>query len=241
MFVAALALAGCAGSLHRTSPSLAAESAAIRRVGLLPPLVTVYQEQVRVTAVQELVRREDWTHQAGDNLQRAFADELASARQSLVAIDGEEREVGELADLFSAVDRSVRRHAYGEMDEEFPERAASFDYSLGSAAELMERQRVDAVWIVAGANLVPTTGAHARDAIDVVLAVVAALGRAPAMTTVLEKLELRAALVARNGDVLFFCRLRAGDVASSGDLRGIEYARSVVRKVLDEYREATAP
>lgn len=236
-----IALAGCIGPLHRTSPRLGAESGAIRRVGLLPPLVTVYQEQVRVTAVQELVRREDWTHQAAENLQRAFADELASARQSLAAIDGEERELGELADLFSAVDRSVRRHAYGEMDEEFSERAASFDYSLGSAAELMERQKVDAVWIVAGANLVPTTGAQARDAIDVLLAVVAGLGRAPAMTTILEKLDLRAALVGRNGDVLFFCRLHAGDVASSGDLRQPEFARSVVRAVLDEYRKATAP
>jgi hypothetical protein len=216
-------------------------SAAIQRVGLLPPLVTVYQEQVRVTAVQELVRREDWTHQAAENLQRAFADELASAHQAAAAIAGEEREIGELADLFGAFDLSVRRHAYGEMDEEFPERAGSFDYSLGSAAELMERQRIDAVWIVAGANLVPTTGAQASDAIDVLLAVVAALGRAPAMTTVLEKLELRAALVARNGDVLFFCRLRAGDVASSGDLRQPEYARSVVRRVLAEYQTATAP
>ena len=238
--VASLAATACVSTSFRTSPTLTASAGAIERVGLLPPLVTLYQEQVSGLA-PELVRNEQWTRQAADNLRLAFAEELSAAHASPVEIDGEDPEIADVLDLFGAVDKSVVRHAYGGADEDFPEESASIDYSLGSIDGLARRQSVDAVWIIAGTELVPTAGAQARDAIEVLLAIAAAVGHAPAFTMLLDKLDLRAALVGRDGGILFFCRIGAGSVGvgSDGDLRSAAFARSVVRSVLGQYARAT--
>jgi hypothetical protein len=260
LLVVSIAGAGCVSPLYRTNAAWPAAKGAIRRVALLPPLVTLYEEQVQYT-LQVLVPMDDWSRAAAGNLRDAFRAELPAAQLALSEIQGEEPEIGDMEDLFSAVDLSIRRHVYGEMDEEFPERARALDYSLGSAAGLMDRQGIDAVWIVAGTNLVPTVGAQVRDAIDLLMEIAAALGGRATLSTRLEKLDFRAALVGKDGDILFFCVIHGLDVPSAEpaaragevrtrevrtgevrrDLRDPEFARRVVRKVLAEYEKASAP
>ena len=244
-----MAGAGCVSPPYRTNPAWPTAEGSIRHVALLPPLVTVYEEQVRYT-LQELVPKDDWTRAAAESLRDAFRAELPTVRLTFSEIEGGEAEIGDMEDLFSAVDVSIRRHVFGEMDEEFPARVRSFDYSLGSAASLMERHELDAVWIVAGANLVPTLGAQVRDAIELFMEIAAALGGRASLSTRLEKLDLRAALVGKDGSILFFCVIHAGDVPGAEpasrkgelqhDLRDPAFARRVVHELLAEYEKAAA-
>jgi hypothetical protein len=240
LLAAACLLAGCAATPYRTSASWSARKPEIRRVAVLPPLVTLYEEQAR-QLMPFLVKSDEWSATACENLRGAFEEELAAEGATVSRIQGEEKELDDLADLFSVVDLSIRRHVYGESQEEFAERSRAVDYSLGSCAEWMERQQIDAFWILGGSNLVPTSGARARDAFDNAMVLLAALGRAPTMSTVLQKLDLRAALVARDGSILFFTRIRNADVHGEepgtpavGDLRDPGYAQRVVREILAE-------
>lgn len=218
---------------------------AIRRVGLLPPLVALYEEEVE-WLLPALVPHEDWSRAAAESLEAAFAHELPAVQLERVELEDEDPLIADLADLYAAVDFSVRRHVYGEFDEGFEERG--LDYSLGSMAGWMERQGLDAVWIIAGTNLVPTGAAQVRDAVDTLLAVAGAAGGGGGASYVLHKLDLRAALIDREGRLLFFCLLHAGDIPREEqveprmpyavDLRDPTFARRAVRQVLAEYSEA---
>jgi hypothetical protein len=211
-------VAGCSTPSWRAHAELPARRAAIRTVGVLPSLLTVYQEQAEFEygfTVNRLVRHDDWTRAAAAALEKAFRDDSAAVGWTVATLGveaGERTEPDELADLFSVVDLSITRHVYGDFDENFPDHARTFDYSLGPAQEWMERQHVDAVWIVTGFVLLPTAGAQVNDAVQVLMAIVAAAGRAPGVTAILPKLDVRAALVAADGTILLYTRIGESDV-----------------------------
>jgi hypothetical protein len=226
----------------------------------------MYEEQARF----KLVPHDEWSREATEAVRKAFLDETAAVRMPLKVINGEDRELDDMLDLFSAVDFSIRRHVYSRGfgsvgDEPFPEKAPSFDYSLGPAREMMERHRVDAVWIVTGFNLLPTAGAKLGDAVTVLLSILSGLGGAPVPALVLIKVELRAALVDKEGTILFYCKLNEEDLppaaqnpgqfnisegantsraAEEGplekDIRNPKTARQYIRALLSEYRKAVA-
>lgn len=222
--------AGCASAQsYRTPLELPQRKAAIRNVGLLPPMIKVFEEQVRFN----LVLHDDWSREATESLRKAFVDEMAADRLPLTVISGESHEVNDMADLFKAVDFSIGRHAYDNAwKETFPEKVRSFDYSLGPAREMMEQHQVDAVWIVTGYNLLPTLGAQWTDAFNILLAI------NPYSTgpLVLTKVEFRAALVNKSGTILFYYK----EWPFPGDLRDPNFARPLVRELLSEYRNAVA-
>lgn len=262
--LAAAAAAGCASPLYRTHPDLSAGKSTTGRMGLLPPTIAMYEEQYRF----KLVPREEWSRQATDAVRKAFVEEMTAAGIPVAAIDGEDRELAEIAGLYAAVDFSIARHVYeNALHEAFPAKARAFDYSVGPAAEAMERHRVDAFWIVTGTNLLPTVGTRIADVVDVLMAIAGGLGGAPTFSSVLMKLDFRAALVDRNGTILFFCKLGPADLwqapgshdsadvsAAAGsagpaekegfvreDLRAPGIARRYVRALISEFRKATAP
>jgi hypothetical protein len=165
-----------------------------------------------------------------------------------------------MADLFKAVEFSIGRHAYDTaFRETFPEKAQSFDYSLGPAREMMEEHQVDAVWMVSGYNLLPTVGAQLTDMTEILLALVTSYGGGHA-PRILTKVEFRAALVDKNGLILFYYKdwpsaggvrdppfargsesdMRGASDATAGDVRDPRFARALVRELLSNYRKAVA-
>lgn len=220
---------GCTSS-YRTHLELPQRKSAIRNVGLLPPLISMYEEQIGLN----LVLHDDWSRQATESLRTAFVDEMAVDRLPLILISGESHEANAMADLFKVVEFSIGRHAYDNAFEEtFPEKVHPFDYSLGAAREMMEEHQVDAVWIVSGYNLLPTTGAQLRDVNEIFHTLVSAMTYSP---RVLTKVEFRAALVDKSGPILFYYK----DWPSPGDVRDPSFARGLVRELLSSYREAVS-
>jgi hypothetical protein len=147
---------------------------------------------------------------AKEAIAKAFAEEMAADRVSLVPIGTDDLEEKEFLEIYNAVEFSILRHAFekntGEIlqREPFPEQVRALDYSVGPAAELMDRHHVDAIWMVHGYNLLPTTGARAKHGVEIFLSVLSALGGVAVPDIQLQKIQLRVALVDRNGSILYF-------------------------------------
>ena len=271
--VAPVVTAGCASApSYRTHPELPQRKPGIAAVGVLPPVIRMFEEQARFS-LNEAVPHDEWSKAADEAVAKAFAAEMASDRVPLVPIATDGLEENDLAELYSAVEFSILRHGFekqtGEMlpREPFPEQVRSLDYSLGPAAELMDRHHVDAVWIVSGFNLLPTAGAKAKRGLDTFLTILSALGGVGVPNIQLQKIQLRVALVGRNGGILYFgvadYRTPApgaqppleaaptdGNPAPGAvgeatyaaiDLRDPRAARHYLRAALAGYREKAAP
>jgi hypothetical protein len=205
-----MVIAGCASvPSYRANAALPQRKGGIKKVGLLPPVIAVSEEQPRF-GLNKLVYQVLWSNAAVEAVSRTFSEEMAAEHVSLVPISAGDAEAKDLADLYNAVEFSIQRHAWEKKSgefvprEPFPEKVRSFDYSLGPAAEFMDRFGVDAVWIVRGFNLLPTTGARAKEGAEVLLSILAALGGHAAPVIQYKRVELRVALVDRNGTILYF-------------------------------------
>jgi hypothetical protein len=208
-----VSMAGCASApLYRKHSDLSQRKRIIKTVGLMPPVISMYEYQAALGV--KLVPKDEWSPAAAGEVTKAFISEMGDTPSPMVVIGGrEERDLDEMVELFGPVDLSLRQHAYesksGEMPprEPFPEKIRFLEYSLGPAREAMARKGVDAVWIVRGYNNVPTLGAKVKEGVEILLDVMAALGRAPAVTRTLIKIELSVALVDKDGTILFYNRI----------------------------------
>jgi len=204
------ATAGCAyGPSYRTHPELPRRKSGIAAVGVMPPAIRMFEEQAKF-GLNEVVPHDDWSSAADQAIARAFAEEMAADRVPLVPIGADDLEAKEVVELYNAVEFSILRHAFekntGEMlpREPFPEQVRTLDYSLGPAVEFMDRRHIDALWIVRGFNLLPTTGATVKHGVDVALAVLAALGGVVVPVIDLQKIQLRVALIDKTGSILYY-------------------------------------
>jgi hypothetical protein len=191
------------------------------------------------------------SQEVSETIRTVILDEMTSDHVPLVPIGQDDRELNEMVELLSAVDLTIRRHAYGEMGEKpLPGRRDVFDYTLGSARESMARHGVDAVWIVTGVELVPTAARSLLDGIAVLISVLSALSGRPVAVSVPMRVRFRAALVGKDGTILFYCRINdsnvghdakgkhASDRDGGNDLRDPTVARRYIRALNSEYREA---
>jgi hypothetical protein len=240
--------AGCSAPVFFTHPDRAARLGSIRTVGLVAPRVTVYAETVGAPAVaiplglstQRLEPLDEATRAANDRIRDAMIAAAAARGRAVVAIEPgtpeEREELEDLVDLYAAVDFSIARHAFGDLQEEFPSKQRRFEYSLGAMEGLLDRQGVEAAWLVTGFVLVPTGGARVRDVVETILAILSAAGGGPGATTVLPKFEMRAVLVDRDGTVLFAWRLSGdeGDDAEEEGMRTGRIADRCARVLFDE-------
>ena len=251
VLIATVTGTGCASS-YRTHPEWSQRKSAIRNIGLLPPMVTMYGWQ----SYNQLVVNDEGSLEANESLSKAFVDEMAAGSLSLTTISGESREVDDIADLSKAVDLSIGRHAYANNTHEtFREKEQPFDYSLGSAREMMERHQVDVVWVVTGYHVPLSLQPErpTRDPLEIAVRIFAVgvmggpygisahqahqhLERVGGDFPVRVEVEFRAALIDKSGTILFYYR----DWPSSGDLRDPRFARDLVRDLLSEYRKAVA-
>jgi hypothetical protein len=232
----------------------------------------MFEEQAKF-GLNGVVPHDDWSSAADQAVAGAFAEVMAADRVPLVPIGTDELEAKELVELYNAVEFSLLRHAFekntGELlpREPFPEQVRTLDYSLGPAAEFMDRHHVDALWVVRGFNLLPTTGATVKHGVDVALAVLAALGGVAVPVIDLQKIQLRVALIDKTGSILYYgvaddrtARPPAGPPAepapTSGDslsdsarepsfpdvdLRDPRAARHYLQAALSGYRAKGAP
>lgn len=206
-----VSIAGCASTpLYRTHTELSQRKSIIKRVGLLPPVINMYECQAAWLGYK-LVWKDEWSPAAAAEVTKAFINELAAAPSPLVIIGGkEEQDIDEMEELFGPVDFSIRQHAYESKsgksppEEPFPEKLRFLDYSLGPAKEAMVRKGVDAVWIVSGFNAVPTVGTKVKEGVEVVMAILSAAGRGPGVTSTVIKIVLSVALVDKDGTILFY-------------------------------------
>lgn len=257
-------VAGCAAPLaYGAHPDLPYKKSTILTVGLLPPMMALYEER----AGSPPVLRDDWSREAAESVFEAFIDEMTANKQLLVLIGSEDRDLDDLADLFSAVDYTVQRHEGLGRDpaEPLPGRTRPFDYSLGQAKQAMERHEVDAVWFVAGFTVLPAPGAQAGNAVQAQVGTPSAQAVQPTPAVIPGRSELRAALVDMSGAVLFYGMIneenlrqiereglggagapkREREPARSAerrpdirDLRDPKTARRVVTALFSEYRKA---
>jgi hypothetical protein len=239
---------------YRAHPDLLREKPAIRTVGVLPPKIAMFEERARF-GLNATVAHEEWSRAAEEAVADAFADEMAADGIAMVPIGvADDPEAEEIAELSAAVDFSILRHAFeknsGEVlfREPFDEQLRAFGYSIGSAADLMDRHRVDAVWIVRGFNLLPTAGARAKHGADITLAILGALGGVAVPVLDLQKIQLRVTLIDRSGTVLYYGLAdgRAGkpeaeDEYVAVDLRDARAARHYLRAALADYRAQGPP
>lgn len=212
--------------------------------------------------INKVVEQDPWSSAAMATVSQAFAEEMAADHIPLVPVNADDLEVKELSDLYNAVEFSMRVHAWENQagsilpQEPFPEKVSTFDYSVGPANELMERYQVDALWIVRGFNLLPTTGASVKDGVEVLLAVLSAIGGVPVPVMTLKKIELRVVLVDKTGSILYYGVADDTTAAPTGetsdeaapeggstppvDLRDPRAAHHYLKTALSKYRAAAA-
>lgn len=263
--LASLLLGACTASpTLRTHPELPQRKAALQRVGLIPALVTVFEEQARYRTIPH----PEWSAEAAQRLTEAFVAEAAARQLPLLLLEGAAEETAAVADLFAPLEMSIRAHAYQKGlgyigDEPFPGGERPFSYSLGSLEELLGPAQLDAVWLISATNLLPTPAAQLGDAGQVALSFVSAFGMHPVPALILDKLQLRVALFERSGTLLFYDIIEqvvpppsagqgalpapagedgTGDYATTRiDLRDPLFARACVKAIFAEYRRGVAP
>lgn len=251
-----LAAAGCASiPSYKMHSELPQKKGAIRTVGLLAPEIRMYEEQPRF-GVNETVPHAEWAPAAEDSVAEAFSAEMAALGVKVVAIPADDPELREMAELFSAVAFSMQRHAWDRPTqtmpptEVFPEQEKALDYSVGPLWATLEKHQVDAVWMVRGFNLLPTHGARVKDGLEVTIGILAALGGAAAPAMTLKKVGLSAALIDRDGRILYYGmsddRAEAPDGETgledvAKDLRDRRAARYYLKAALAGHRAEAAP
>lgn len=241
---------------YRAHVDLAREAPSLHRFGLFPCMIEVFEYKVG-----DVVPREDWSREASEMFGKALVEELAADGVDLIVCDESEPEMGDLADLYSAVDVSITQDARREEGKQWsPKRrtgkqASPLEYSLGPADKAMERDRLDAVWFVAGYNLQRTGGKAFLEGMGTFLGVLGGGGIPHPLRS-----QIRASLVARSGEVLFHCSLDESNIPNvkprsggtnpgsgtypAGDVDNLLDPRTAIwyaRAVLSEYEKAARP
>jgi hypothetical protein len=122
----------------------------IRSIGLLAPDIAYYD--VSFGGVKE--KNDDMSRLADQNVTTALREAL-SARGfdvKIIARDGEGKDnLKEISELFTLIAESYQYHVVGASPENvFPHKAASFDYSVGPIGDILDAERVDALFLVEG-------------------------------------------------------------------------------------------
>jgi hypothetical protein len=138
---------GCSYSSELKHPLYPAYVHGIHTVLLLPPEVGAYREMDDGS----MVWRDDYTQAARHELSKAVNRILTSKRLTVHNADTgilQDPETQSVQALYRAVDHSIRLHALGP--QLFPAKLASFDYELGSVADLLKKSAADALVLAIG-------------------------------------------------------------------------------------------
>lgn len=199
-----------------------ATSGPVRKTGLLPPAIVLFEEQAGVKPMA----RTDWSSAAADAVSAAFIAELAARHENLAAIGKDELGPVDLSRLYDVPERIAR-----DDGRPVPEQLLAVEYPAASVAAVLERHQLDTAWVLSGIALLPAAGSPSSGTAAVT----------EQETSVRKRLLLRAALVDRQGKVLYSDIVDnsyavANQVPQSVDLRDPQVARRSAKMILTEYR-----
>lgn len=221
-------IGGCAPPMFVSAPNIGERLPRLKKIALLPPRIEVYE----VGAGRILERRADWSRTGTENVSRAFVAELGQRRRIQVSqidaarLDALRSELEQTQLLFDAVSAAVVAHIYGAPRQRFPDKVASFQYSLGAETANLNVGDADAFLIVKCIDYSSTAGRQALQATTMLAA--AALGRIYIPPTVVSPLFV-ALVDARSGDILWYTISRS---EGGHQLHDSASAAAFVRNVL---------
>jgi hypothetical protein len=127
---------------HRTHPDFAARIAGVRTLWIVEPEVNAYELQ----AGGGRVPRPDWSDLGKANIGASLSDELAAhgfAVKPFAPAEAESRdELKQVRLLYEAVGSAIIQATFAN---QFPEKMARFDYTLGDVRALAEGAGADAL------------------------------------------------------------------------------------------------
>jgi hypothetical protein len=139
-------ITGCGFSSDRYHPHYPKYAEPIRTVLLLTPQIAVFQENPEERPTWQEGASSDavaWAEQAAHQVLVSKGLRVHSADRRL-----NQQEIRDIQTLYVAVNRSIQLHTYGP--QIFPGKLASFEYGLGSVADLLTDQKADALLLIAG-------------------------------------------------------------------------------------------
>jgi hypothetical protein len=151
---AAFALFGCVTPKKNVIIDYGQRISKIKTIGIMVPDIDYYEQSMG--GIRE--KNDADSEQANRNLVAALNRELAGRgfEVKLIARDGEfKQSMDEINGLFFAIASSYHRHADTENRtdgnrELFPNKVESFDYSVGPLDDVLDRNHVDALFLVDG-------------------------------------------------------------------------------------------
>ena len=216
-------LSGCVPAIQTNQDSLEKRARGLTSIKMITPDIKVYS----LSAGDISEKRDDWSAAGRKNAEKAIIEGLKEkgVRVSLLkenARTGAECE--EVLALYKAVIESVYTHTVMGSPNFFPDKLKDFDYTVGSLAGVVNRNKGEGLLIVYGSDEISTGG---RKALRVVQAINPFA--APQLSGVT---FIHVALVDASGDLLWW----RGFADSGGyDLRDYESTKEFVRRLLEEF------
>lgn len=221
-------LISCAPKTYKTHPQFGTNCKLIKSYCLIKPDVEICE--ISAGGVKEI--RDDWCEQGLENVVAALQKtlDLKKVNYKRIIIDDDfKKEIEDIRALYRAVSQSIRLHAIGPGPHVFPEKTASFDYSVGPIDTILDRYNCDALIIVYGTDQISTGGRKALMALGAIAGAFTGVVVMPVagMTTI------NFAVIDQGGNILFYTSKAGGGY----DLRKPESALSLVNQVVTEYPE----
>lgn len=232
VFLSLLTLVGCVPPAFISRPGLAARTAQLRNVIILPPRIEVYE----IGAGGVLEKMDDWSQSGTQNILKAIESELNQRKGVRVSgidpatlPDNLKTELEQTQLLFDAVTASMAPHVYGIPAQRFEEKRSDFDYSLGVETAKLNAMDADVFFIVKGVDHISSPGRHALQLTTMLAAAAFGIAVIPQGGVT----AMNVALVdARNGDILWYVSTRSD---GGTDLRNPASAAAFVKSALDGF------
>lgn len=221
-------LLGCAPKTYKLHPQFNTNCQLIKSYCLVKPDVEICE--ISAGGIKE--KRDDWCAQGLENVVAALQKtlDLKNVNYKPITIDDDlKKEIEDIQALYRAVSMSIRMHAIGPGPYVFPDKSASFDYSIGPINAISDRYDCDALIIVYGTDEISTGGRQALMALGAIAGAFTGVVVMPAggLTTI------NFALIDENGEILYYTSKAGGGF----DLRKPESALSLVNQVITDYPE----
>jgi len=217
---------GCVPKTYRKHLKFNTNCKLINSYCLIKPDVEI--SEVSAGGVKEI--RDDWCAEGLENvvnsLQKTLAQKKVDYKRIFVDSDFK-KEIEDIRTLYRAVSLSIRLHAIGSGPHVFPEKAKSFDYSIGSIDPIVDRYDCDALIVVYGTDEISTGGRKALMALSTIASAFTGVVIVPrgGMATV------NFALIDSSGNILWYNSRSEGGY----DLRNQESAQKLIDNVVAEY------
>lgn len=211
--------------VHTRAPEAMAD---VRTTAVVPPEITLHQ--LSAGGVRE--QRDDWTETARAHA-RATLEQMRPERMVYlrdVALPPEAAaELAEVKALYRTIDANITMFSNPMVG--LPTAMGRFDFSVGSVDRVCEAVGADALLLIYGENDYFTGGRKFMTGLGIVAGIAAtAVTGSPVMVTPSSGTEhISAALIARDGTLLWYDVLGPGRI---GDLRDPEGLRTTIESLL---------